>query len=449
MVATPAATAHAADCATPTLITAAGSGEYGAVSGVGPEMAYVASQVRHDAANSGSGLNVVAIDYPAVAALFVHPNLSSTWRTLEGSEVKGVAAMRAAIVRAHQGCSGRPILLAGYSQGADVVTRTVNALSVSEQSSVSVGMLGSPNFLPYKTGDLGTYNHGRRGIRQSFHQTTFRLSENVLHRSVDVCLNGDSVCNFDITNAVTLAPPGHNAHYRYVESGFAVTAGHRLWALRTHPPTTPSGGATTPPPSGNPFPGTGGNVTLAQGPAAPAGYRYAIGLSGFPAGTGVSVTCYDSVSPGGFYTFTLTTDGSGSASTASYCYSGDGPDHWLHAGGIESNHVTWGGSSPPPPPPPPPPATYQETVGGVAHTWTDYSSAGGSQGPSIAPSQTVAIACKVTGFRVSDGDTWWYRIAQSPWNSAYYVSADAFYNNGATSGPLSGTPFVDGNVPNC
>lgn len=46
-------------------------------------------------------------------------------------------------------------------------------------------------------------------------------------------------------------------------------------------------------------------------------------------------------------------------------------------------------------------------------------------------------------------NTWWYRIASSPWNSSYYVSADAFYNNGRTSGSLSGTPFVDPAVRGC
>jgi hypothetical protein len=29
------------------------------------------------------------------------------------------------------------------------------------------------------------------------------------------------------------------------------------------------------------------------------------------------------------------------------------------------------------------------------------------------------------------------------------ISADAFYNNGATSGSLHGTPFVDPAVANC
>jgi hypothetical protein len=90
-----------------------------------------------------------------------------------------------------------------------------------------------------------------------------------------------------------------------------------------------------------------------------------------------------------------------------------------------------------------------ETAGGVAHTWTDYVSAGGTQGPSIQAYQTVVIECKVQGFKVADGNTWWYRIASSPWNSSYYVSADAFYNNGQTSGSLHGTPFVDPAVPDC
>ena len=74
---------------------------------------------------------------------------------------------------------------------------------------------------------------------------------------------------------------------------------------------------------------------------------------------------------------------------------------------------------------------------------------GATTRPTIPAFTTVQIACKVTGFRVADGNTWWYRIASSPWSGTFYVSADAFYNNGATSGSLVGTPFVDPNVPNC
>ncbi len=103
----------------------------------------------------------------------------------------------------------------------------------------------------------------------------------------------------------------------------------------------------------------------------------------------------------------------------------------------------------PVPQPTPAPTTYAETVGGNTNTWTNYSNAGGTQGPTIPSNQTVQVACKVQGFRVQDGDTWWYRIASSPWNGQYYGSADAFYNNGQTSGTLHGTPFVDNSVPDC
>lgn len=107
-------------------------------------------------------------------------------------------------------------------------------------------------------------------------------------------------------------------------------------------------------------------------------------------------------------------------------------------------------NEPPGPLSPPPPApTYTETTGGVTHTWTNYTNAGGSEGPSIASGESVQIACKLAGFRVADGNTWWYRIASSPWSSGFYASADAFYNNGQTSGSLLGTPFVDPTVPNC
>ena len=103
----------------------------------------------------------------------------------------------------------------------------------------------------------------------------------------------------------------------------------------------------------------------------------------------------------------------------------------------------------PPPPPPPPAGTLAETTGGETHTWTDYTNAGGTEGPTIPGGTTVQVSCKRVGFAVADGNTWWYRIASDPWNDKYYASADAFYNNGATSGPLNGTPYVDPAVPDC
>ena len=95
-----------------------------------------------------------------------------------------------------------------------------------------------------------------------------------------------------------------------------------------------------------------------------------------------------------------------------------------------------------------PPSTYAETTGGVTHTWTDYSDAGGTEGPNIGSNVTVQITCALLASRSPmgiPGGT----ILSLPWNNVYYASADAFYNNGQTSGTLKGTPFVDPAVPIC
>jgi len=112
-----------------------------------------------------------------------------------------------------------------------------------------------------------------------------------------------------------------------------------------------------------------------------------------------------------------------------------------------------GGPSParhhPSPTAPATPASVTETVGGSTNTWTDYTDGGGTQGPTIGTGASVQVICRLHGLRVPDGDTWWYRVGSSPWNGAYYASADAFYNDGQTSGSLVGTPQVDRAVPRC
>ena len=72
----------------------------------------------------------------------------------------------------------------------------------------------------------------------------------------------------------------------------------------------------------------------------------------------------------------------------------------------------------------------------MTHTWTNYTNAGGTEGPTIPSNARSRSPAALTGFRVADGNTWWYRIASSALERAYYASADAFYNNGQTSGSL-------------
>ena len=94
-------------------------------------------------------------------------------------------------------------------------------------------------------------------------------------------------------------------------------------------------------------------------------------------------------------------------------------------------------------------STISETTGATASTWTDYANASGGEGPSIEAHETVGVVCRLVGFAVADGNRWWYLVGSSPWNAAFYVSADPFYNDGATTGSLHGTPLYDSRVPLC
>lgn len=97
----------------------------------------------------------------------------------------------------------------------------------------------------------------------------------------------------------------------------------------------------------------------------------------------------------------------------------------------------------------PPPAKSLQTVGGDTQTWTDYRSGGGTAGPIIPNGTTVWVSCRTMGLKLANGNPWWYRIASPSWDDQFWASADAFYNNGQTTGPLRDTPFVDESVAIC
>jgi hypothetical protein len=196
--------------------------------------------------------------------------------------------------------------------------------------------------------------------------------------------------------------------------------------------------------------GPSSSVVVGQGPPAPSGYRYDITLRNFAPRSAIPITCYLS---GGvaFYRFSLTTDAAGTAHTASYCYTGDGPDHWVVAAGVTSNRVQWAGSgssSPPPPTSLPSGPTHAESSIIWVPTFTNYHNAS-SPGDKIPPRQVVQVSCKVHDGTIAsvNPDGYWYRIASSPWNNNYYAAANTFLNGDPPNGPYSRN--TDFSVPDC
>jgi NlpC/P60 family len=252
----------------------------------------------------------------------------------------------------------------------------------------------------------------------------------------------------------------------YAAGGLHFVGAKRYWQSSAPVPTGPSSPAPvlfTPPsgPTASAIPSapTGPTVETVGGPTNTwSDYNDAGGTAGpqIASGESVDVTCKMQgyrVADGDTWWYEIASSPWDDASYASAdAFYNDGATSGSLQGTpfVDNNVPACAGSSAATGPPPAAPApTYAETTGGVTHTWTDYPDAGGIEGPSIASDTTVQIECRVTGFTVADGNTWWYRIASGPWNGAYYASADAFYNDGATSGSLLGTPFVDPAVPNC
>lgn len=90
-------------------------------------------------------------------------------------------------------------------------------------------------------------------------------------------------------------------------------------------------------------------ISMSQGDTAPHGYYYSVRLTGFEAGTTVSLICRDTVTPQGFKTFEVTVAVDGAAAADRSCYSGDGPEHWVTGAGLTSDKIVWANQRPPSP----------------------------------------------------------------------------------------------------
>ena len=89
----------------------------------------------------------------------------------------------------------------------------------------------------------------------------------------------------------------------------------------------------------------------------------------------------------------------------------------------------------------------QEGHNGV-NTFTNYHNASGL-GPTVPAAAWVQITCKVYDPTIASAnpDGYWYLIASSPWDNAYYAPANTFMNGDPWGGPY--THNTDYSVPDC
>ncbi len=193
------------------------------------------------AALAGTGLaSATPVDYPAIPVQrYIGPG--GLTADLDTSEAQGVTALDAAIRESYRGgCEARPVLLSGYSQGAEVVVEAVDALTVREQASVSVALFGNPSYRPGVAGDYPGAT-AASGIRPAFRNVAFQLPADVRRRTIDICAPGDPVCGVDPSRTSVIGKVEyvlahakiHVEAYAFGTEGYTETAAQFLWQHRT------------------------------------------------------------------------------------------------------------------------------------------------------------------------------------------------------------------------
>jgi Cutinase len=385
-----AAAPSAFACPTVQFLGVRGSGEGSSGFGktVGPVLATVNRQLSY--VNVGNWSEPSS--YPAIPVNPLKPTFNSDYIK---SVDDGVAGLHSEVARFLSSCSHTPLLLAGYSQGAEVVDDWLLTDNNGGSNVIGVALLGDPRFNTNNSEDVGT-NRSVNGIAplqfadwDTFPYTTGLFSPpspfgtwvrypNSYKSSLrSFCVSGDPICGASSIGRVLSCLKNDCAHFHYMTLDVPSSL-----------LTVPYKGETYT---------TAAGLWLAQRFAA---YRTSTGGGSGPGGGGTG-------GPGG---------GGGGGPTP--------------GGGVPAGSVA-------------------ETAGGTVNTWSNYTNAGGAEGAQILRGATVGVSCKLQGLAVPDGNTWWYLVASSPWSGQFYASADAFYNNGQTSGSLAGTAFVDSAVPDC
>jgi alpha-tubulin suppressor-like RCC1 family protein len=156
------------------------------------------------------------VDYPAIPV--VYPTSISkipsffSWLTTayHSSEIQGIQTLVAMITGRLAACPNTYFLLAGYSQGAQVVGDTfISNLSAAQQSHVAgIAMLGDPDFNGSDfIADQGTYDPTENGFWPASNRLHSKrnVPAGLKNRVRSYCMQGDPVCNFGVGNLLACA----------------------------------------------------------------------------------------------------------------------------------------------------------------------------------------------------------------------------------------------------
>ncbi len=177
-----------------------------------------------------SGTKSTPIDYPAIAVGYDGINYLSEY---EKSMAKGRDSLDAFLTKFIVDCPHTYVILAGYSQGAQVAGDEFAYLTTTEKGHIAALILiGDPRFNPNQPAvDEGNYDKNLSGIYQLV-VPDMRVIENIWVPNVkSYCTNNDPICNYSTINAARCKLKGEKcAHLLYVNKGWTSIAAN--WTIK-------------------------------------------------------------------------------------------------------------------------------------------------------------------------------------------------------------------------
>ncbi|HEX3546083.1 MAG TPA: cutinase family protein [Mycobacterium sp.] len=234
-------------------IGAAGSGERAdptADGGMGSVMFQSYRDLQQRLQRDGRTITAEAVEYPAVAVPADGDLIG--WAGFIGSVDAGTAALGSQYASFAQRCPASKVVLAGYSQGAMVVHRNLQALANSPNVASALLIADGdrlPNDTTINMGSVTAVPGAGKGVAQDWpilaHAPTAPLPPALGSHTISVCDRGDAVCDYD-PNAKSVSPAAIAIHTSYATS----TSGGYAWTtpvyqlLGPSPTTTPQAPVT-------------------------------------------------------------------------------------------------------------------------------------------------------------------------------------------------------------